>query len=437
VAAAEQEFDAWVDSSPEDVARSFRKLQSILDHESIRFDTKRLPATIKPYCMSASDEHDRSRASETTLAGISALGQLICKDDAALAMIGFTEPARNLLRLEPTDDTMPMCARADAFWTTTHGSFVEMNTDSPAMAVFSDVLQSSILDVLNEAGLQFLAGCRVFHRTDLLIDALVRRYRAHGGDKTHPMIAIVDWAGVKTSAEQRRLATAMTNRGYPADLFDPSELSYRDGRLYGRDVEIDLVHRRALFPEFLTRPDEVGPLLRAVRDGAVVVVNPLKAYISGNKGILALAHDPAFAGRLPKEQQDALARYVPYSVLVTDEARKMLASDDKAGWVIKSSFGSRGSEVILGSVASQEEWVAAIEGTRNGAWIAQRAVEISMFNLPVSDGMGWKLEPYWTNWNPWLIDGKYAGATVRCSLAQIISITNRGALAASISLSDS
>lgn len=436
VAVAEQEFQEWCDSSPEAVARAFRKLQSILDHESIRFGNQRLPATIKPYCMSVSHEQERATASELIFAAISALGQLVSRDDAALELIGFDAAARALLQIEPGDNMLPMIARADTLWTKGHGAFVELNTDSPGMAVFSDVLQSAIRDVLHDAELGFVADCQSHQRTDRIIDALIGRYRAGGGDRADPMIAIVDWTGVKTTAEQQRLATALTVRGCRSALFDPSELSYRGGRLYGRDVEIDLVHRRALFPEFLKKPQEVAAMVRAARDGAIVLANPLRSYLAGNKGILALAHDPAFAGRLPKAQQEALSRFIPFTVLVTDETRRMLATADRREWVVKSCFGSGGSEVFLGTVATDDEWLTAIEATHTGLWIAQRAVEIPIFTLPVAHGMDWSSEPHWTNWNPWLIDGAYAGATVRCSMAKVISITGRGALAASFSLPD-
>ncbi len=434
---ADQEFAAWLASSAEDVARALRKLQSILDRESIQLGAQRLPVTIKPYCISESAERERARASEATLSALSALGQLLCQDDAALALMGFDVKGRALLRLEPGNDALPMSARADTLWTKDHGSFVEMNTDSPALAVVSDVLQSALVEVLQEAGLRFVSECRSVSRTERIVDALLRRYRAHGGTKTDPMIAIVDWTGAKTTAEQRRLATSLKAHGCRAQLFDPSQLSYRGGRLFGGKHEIDLVHRRVLFPEFLERHRELGALVRAVRDGAVAMVNPLKAYLAGNKGILALAHDPEFSGRLPKHQQEDLARFVPHSILVSDENRRMLATADRNEWVIKSSFGSPGSEVVLGSTKTSDEWLAAIEATRIGSWIAQRAVEIPVLDLPVPDGMEWKTEAFWTSWNPWLIDGVYAGATVRCSQARMISISGRGALAASFAIPDS
>src|SRR5437868_1799373 len=100
VEAAHDEFAAWLASSPEEVARANRKLQGILDRESIRFAAQRLPATIKPYCVSASRERQAGLDSETTLAALAALGELLCRDDDALALMGFGDAARALLRLE-------------------------------------------------------------------------------------------------------------------------------------------------------------------------------------------------------------------------------------------------------------------------------------------------------------------------------------------------
>lgn len=436
---AEACFDRLARENPARLQESWSTLISSLDSQRIHFGDAVLPTNLKPHFISNKIHAQWVTRTEDFCALLETVATHVARSPELLKMLGFGERAMELFAIETGLERATFNARPDALWTGKELKFVEFNSDSPAMMTFTDRvedLQRSLFPLCEMAD-QFDIGYT--NRTRCLYDAIIAAYRQVGGDKENPTIAIVDWAGQKTRDELIHTGSYFKEFGSPTVVCDPRDLSLRNGRLVGGGVEIDIVQRRVLFPEFIERFDELDALITAHREQRALLINPLKSYLVGNKAILAFLHGQRPAGGpegtygMSQEDIKAATSLVPLSLLVNDETRKRLTDDDRARWVLKPTFGHGGQQVKLGAHMSGDEWRTAVEESKDGHWIAQEAIQIPTYDLPDCSGseVHWRT-PY-INWTPWVFGGRFAGGTSRCSADPKVSITQQGALLPALS----
>ncbi len=99
--------------------------------------------------------------------------------------------------------------------------------------------------------------------------SLLKAYREWGGEEDKPQIAIVDWEGVPTSSEFRILKDYFVAQGYPALIADPHDLEYNGDYLSVEGFRIDIVYKRVIIHEFLSRFG-FGPSADPAHTGKVV-----------------------------------------------------------------------------------------------------------------------------------------------------------------------
>ena len=94
------------------------------------------------------------------------------------------------------------------------------------------------------------------------------------------------------------LPTAM---GIECVIADPRELEYRGGRLYGPGDRVDLIYKRVLIARAgRARAGWTRPMVRAVRDRAVCMVNPFRCKMLHKKASLAVLSDERNARALQR-----------------------------------------------------------------------------------------------------------------------------------------
>ena len=94
---------------------------------------------------------------------------------------------------------------------------------------------------------------RQFSPVVRLLDTLLASYREWGGIGA-PNIAILDWENLPTSNEFVLLRDHFAAHGVRTIICSPDDLDYRQGgKLRCGDFHIDLVYKRILIHEFLSR----------------------------------------------------------------------------------------------------------------------------------------------------------------------------------------
>jgi hypothetical protein len=431
---AELEFEELVRRRPDEAGRSLARTNAQLAELGVRFSQTALPISLKPHFVTQPVHARWVRATEQLFEILEAVMPILLQSDELLTLLGFTDDAVELLRIDPGYSKCLVNSRPDVMVPDGQLKVIEINTDSPAMVAFTDTVQSVLASMFPLADLIASRGLVMPDRTKGFLDGIIAAYRAQGGTKVNPTIAIIDWTGVSTHAEQEMLARRFTDEGYPSFTCDPGECSMRRGRLIARGVEVDIVQRRILFPDFLRREDELEALLEAYRTRAAVFANPLRSYLVGNKGFLAVLRHPLITPHLSAEQRQVIEDVVPETVLLDEAGRLRLRNEDPQGWVVKAAFGYGGKEVLVGRSARTSEWQRTVSNTEAVYSIAQRVVPRTPYRIVSLEGGKLSLPMVNMVWSPWVFSGKYAGGTARFGPGEIVSITQRGLLTATIAV---
>jgi hypothetical protein len=202
-----------------------------------------------------------------------------------------------------------------------------------------------------------------------LREALVAVYRARGGTRARPSIALVARPGDAQIGELRRLAAHFRQMGHEAANLVPAECE---------PERWDVLYRHV----WAHRVDPAAPFARALREpGRFVLANPVNGLLEAkalfarlsecaeDEGLAALAgldaEERAAAGRLPYTRR-----------LDARLAARLL--EDRARWVVKRSWDYGGKSVQLGAELSADAWARAVEEAlrdeRGGGFVAQERI---------------------------------------------------------------
>jgi hypothetical protein len=202
-----------------------------------------------------------------------------------------------------------------------------------------------------------------------LREALVAFYRARGGTRERPSIALVARPGDAQVGELRRLAAHFRQMGHEAANLVPAECE---------PERWDVLYRHV----WAHRVDPAAPFARALRDPArFVLANPVNGLLEAKALFARLsecAEDAALAARagLDAAERAAAAR-LPWTRRL-DPALAPRVVAERERFVLKRSWDYGGKSVQLGAETPPEAWARAVEAAsldaRGGGFVAQERV---------------------------------------------------------------
>jgi uncharacterized circularly permuted ATP-grasp superfamily protein len=349
------------------------------------------------------------------------------------AHLGIPPAQARWMALDPGEPDV-LLSRLDAFVTPDGPRFIEINSDAPAGFGYGD----RMAEVFQRLPLyrEFAAAHRVEYvpSAPSLVRSLLTEWARRGG-RSAPTIAIVDWADVKTRADQEILRGALEAAGARCVLSDPREMVLRGGRLCAGPEVVDVVYRRALLTELVEREGEVRAFLAAYREARAVFVNSFRCGLSEDKAFFGILTDEAYAGLMDGDERDLVARTVPWTRRV--EERRTLKDGREvdlvpyilshaADLVLKPAHGYGGRSVLVGVEATPAAWESAVEEALSAPWVAQERVPIPREEFPVCEGNGLAFEALGVNANPFYASGAETGAVARASRSAVINVSAGG-----------
>jgi uncharacterized circularly permuted ATP-grasp superfamily protein len=325
-------------------------------------------------------------------------------------------------------------SRLDAFATAEGPRFVEINSDAPAGFGYGD----RMADVFRALPIFRALAARVpvsyepsAHR---LVEAVLRTWRDRGGSAA-PTVAIVDWAEVRTRADQEILQQVFEAAGVRCLLADPQALEVRAGRLWSGAIAVDVVYRRAVLSELIEREQEAGAFFDAYRRGLAVFVNSLRCHLSEDKAFFALLTDEAYGALLTEEEHAFVGRVVPWTRKVEEgKTRKDGQEIDllpyvlrhRESLVLKPAHAYGGRSVYVGNETDAAAWETAVRAGIGLAWVVQERVAIPEEIFPVFEGGSLAFEFLKVNVSPFHVAGSEVGAITRVSRSKVINVSAGG-----------
>jgi hypothetical protein len=296
------------------------------------------------------------------------------------------------------NDPSPV-SRLDAFFTQERGGlrFTEYNAETPAAGAFNDILAEVTLGLPVMRLFLKKYEVRPLPARHLIMHALLDSYHSWSGTRNKPRIAILDWREVPTYNEFIINMEYMRSQGLECVIADPRDVEYSDGKLYAGDMQVDLIYKRVLITELIERGGMEHPVVRAVRDGAVCMVNPFRCKILHKKASLAVLSDERNAHMYSESESDAIRAHIPWTRVVEDRHTIFHGHEidlipylhrNRERMVLKPNDEYGGSGIVLGWDVTDSEWESALALAIAEPYIVQERII-----LPE--------EPY-----PSLVDGK-------------------------------
>jgi hypothetical protein len=307
-------------------------------------------------------------------------------------------------------------SRLDAFFSSDEQTllFTEYNAETPAGPAYMDVLSEVFLG-LPVTG-EFLRS-HVLHPLPArhgVLHALLGAWREFSGGRGLPRIGILDWSDVPTRSEFIFFQDYFRSHGMQAEIHDPRECEYRDGKLVAPGgFQIDFIYKRVLIDELVLRMGMESDVVRAVRDRAVCMANPFRCKIVYKKASLAVLGDERNAEMFDADELAAIRAHVPWTRVVEERrTEKDGASIDLLPWIAANrerlvlkpndDYGGRG--IVLGWLVGDDEWQATIGTALEAPYVVQERIVLPQEPFPswvdggvqVTDRMV-DIAPYVTN----------------------------------------
>lgn len=465
-------IDRFHDLLTDEVAQDSQwQLDEQLRQRGLYFGDRPLCTVLRPRFMSSAQYRHLQRRAALILDAFSTAYDAALEDDKVLDQFGLADWERDLVRVDPGFKEPSPVSRLDAFFVADSGGlrFTEYNAETPAGGAYNDVLTEAFygLPITRE----FLRDwdLRPLPARHNVLHALLDAYRQWSGGGAAPRIAIVDWAEVPTQSEFVLFRDYFTRQGLECVIADPREMDYTGGRLIAAGGPVDLVYKRVLLSELVERCGVSHGILRAVRDGAVCLVNPPRCKILHKKASLAVLGDERNSRLFTEEQREAIDAHIPWTRVV--EERKTVApkgsrflvpgsgalvsttgtrneepgtrnwnppsadvidllpfiAENREQLVLKPHDEYGGKGIVLGWEVSDVEWESAIKTALAEPYIVQERVQLPMEPYPsLVDGKVHVVDRM-VDTAPYVAYGRYVdGCLTRLSTAALLNVTAGG-----------
>jgi hypothetical protein len=253
-----------------------------------------------------------------------------------------------------------------------------------------------------------------------LMQAIQFAYRQFGG-KNKPAIAIVEMGQESgSSTEGLLLVESLNQLGGNARLAPPETLEYSSGKLHFGGFAIDLVFRRLLTRELLTRWDLSHPLLRAYRDGAVCVVNSFRAEFAQRRALFDLLTDEAVTAHLPSADRKLIRSSVSWTRVVSP--RKTTHGDkeidlpefiakQREHLVLLPNEEATDQRAYVGAEMTQPAWDRALKLALRSPYVVQERPLSARDTFPLFQYGELKMKEAEVTVHPHVLNGEMSGAS--------------------------
>ncbi len=367
-------------------AESQGQLDDQLQRRGLFFGDRPLCNVLRPRFLTPEQYTFLRKSIRPLLNAFRKISDAAVEDEVFRQQFRLSDWEEELIQIEPGYSSHTPLSRLDAFFLPENGAmhFTEYNAEVPAASAYNDVLTKVFL------GLPVMGQFLHSHVVDPLmtrhdvLHVLLQAYKEWGGTG-RPNIAILDWHEVPTYSEFELFIRFFEGQGHLCRIIDPRDVVYSNGRLSAGDFPIDLIYKRVLITELVERGGIDHPVIQAVRDGNVCMVNPFRCKILYKKASLTVLSDENNRELFSKDELNAIQAYIPwtrnveerkttYGELPIDLVPFMLKYQERFVLKPNDDYGGRG--IVLGWQTNNSGWEQAVQDALKSPYVVQERVPI-------------------------------------------------------------
>jgi uncharacterized circularly permuted ATP-grasp superfamily protein len=409
------------------------------------FGERPLCTVLRPRFLSPDQYRHCQQRGAVILAAFAKAHAAALADPGLRAQFGLWDWEESLVGVDRRFRDSSPTGRLDAFFergsATPRGSgyglrFTEYNAETPAGAGYSEVLGELFdgLPVMRDFTRRY--DLRPFHTRAATMRVLLDAYAEWSGTREAPRIAILDWREVPTYAEFVIFERYFSAQGLECAIADPREVEYRDGRLMAGDFHVSLIYKRVLISELVERCGIDGAVVRAVRDGAVCMVNPFACKILHKKASLAVLSDERNAALFTAEERAAIAEHIPWTRRVEERRTEFRGGtidllpyvrDHRDQFVLKPNDEYGGKGILLGWQVDAEAWEKGLREGLTEPYIVQERIALPSEAYPSLVEGRLRVSERMFDTAPFTFHGAYVdGCLTRIATDPLLNVTAGG-----------
>ena len=432
-------IDRYHELLTDDVASDSQgQLDEQLQRRGLLFGDRPLCTVLRPRFMSAAQYDYLQTHGARILRAFDSAYRAAIRDSALREQFGLMAWEEELVHHDPGFRDPSPVSRLDAFFVGESDGlkFTEYNAETPAGAGYNDVLAEMFYGLPVMAEFLREWDVRPLPARHHTLHALLDAYRQFSGTRIPPRIAILDWTEVPTRSEFVLFKDYFERQGLTCEIVDPAQCEYRNGRLTGATGAIDLIYKRVLITELVERGGLDHPVVRAVRDRAVCMVNPFRCKMLHKKMSLAVLSDERNAGLFQAAEREAIAAHIPWTRRVeerrtTHDGRAVdllpYISENRETLVLKPNDEYGGKGILLGWETDQAVWDSTIRAALNDPHIVQERIPLPTEPFPSMDGTTLRVADRMLDTAPYVAYGQFVdGCLSRLSTAALLNVTAGG-----------
>lgn len=416
-------------------AESQARLDSLQQQHGLFFGGRPLCTVLRPRFMTPEQYRFLQARMSVLLRAFDTAYRAAMEQEHIRRQFGLLDWEEELIKHDPGFRDPSPTSRVDTFFVTERGGLrlTEYNAETPASPAYNDALAEIFygLPVMREYLREY--EVRPMPSRHGVMHALIDAYQQWAGRREAPHIAILDWREVPSYSEFVLFSDYFRSQGLECIIADPREVEYRDGKLVAGDFHITLIYKRVLISELVMRGGLDHPVVRAVLDGAVCMVNPFRCKILHKKASLAVLSDERNADLFSVEELAAIDAHIPWTYRVEDRSARYRGQtidllpyifEHRENFVLKPNDEYGGKGIVLGWEVSAEEWGGAIQGALQEPYIVQERVAIPSEPYPsLVDGHVTFIDRM-LDTNPLIFYGSYMdGCLSRLSTEALLNVT--------------
>jgi len=431
-------IDRYHDLLTDDLAADSQgRLDDQLQRRGLFFGQRPICTVLRPRFLSPA-QYDLLKARSLVLLGaLEKAHRAAVADPGFRAQFGLTDWEELLVQHDPGFPSYSPTSRLDAFGAGAEDlRFTEYNAETPAAVAYNDVLSEVFyaLPIMRE----FLRDYEVrpLQARHSVLHVLVDAFQRWRGRREAPRIAILDWREVPTYSEFVLFDDYFHSQGLDSVIADPREVEYRGGRLRAGDFTITLIYKRVLLSELIDRGGIDHPVVRAVRDGAVCMVNPFRCKILHKKASLAVLSDEANAYVFSAEERAVIDTHIPWTRRLAERKTMWRGEpvdlvpfvlEGRARLVLKSNDEYGGKGIVLGWLTSASEWERAVRAGLAEPTVVQERVAVPSESYPSLSNGRVQITDRMLDTNPYAFYGAYVdGCMTRLSTEALLNVSAGG-----------
>jgi hypothetical protein len=442
MAAIDTAIQTYIDlATPQLLADSWAVLEQGMRSGHLMFGDRLLSMALRPQLVTVQEWESASRMSTTLVAAFDKAYQAMLADPSLRAQVWLTPEEEIIVGYEAGTRLPVPIGRLDCSLIHSDSGepslrLLEYNAESPAAVAYEDGLAEVFLQTPLLQAFQQRFPVRPLWARPAAVQTLLRIYREWGGREL-PTVAIVDWPGLPTRHEFILFQEYFARHGIRSLIVEPDAMTYEGGLLYADGVAVDFVYKRILTHELLARYGVEHPIIYAVRDRAVCMMNRFSCKLLHKKASLAVLSDERNAYLFSKDEQAAIQRHIPWTRRVEERTTLLDGADvdllpfvlaNRERLVLKPNDEYGGKGVVLGWDASEADWQQAVDEALRLPAVVQLRVPLGYEDFPVVlPSGGFDVQRRLVDFDPFIFDGHYAGGCLtRLSAGGLLNVTAGG-----------